>query len=150
MKTRIRCFLYSLKFDEVSGDIELDLDLLHETANRVRNAKSLHGALSILLALGNFLNEGASNGDADGVSIDALNKLKNVKSYGTKTTALHYFAIVVQSRAQHVLKLSEECGDCRGASSVVLSQIQSDFQTVVKLLQRGYEMLLAAELRKFK
>ena len=137
--SRIRCFLYSLKFDEVSGDIELDLDLLHETANRVRNAKSLHGALSILLALGNFLNEGASNGDADGVSVDALNKLKNVKSYGTKTTALHYFAIVVQSRAQHVLKLSEECGDCRGASSVVLSQIQSDF----KLLQRGYEMLLA-------
>ena len=74
--SRIRCFLYSLKFDEVSGDIELDLDLLHETANRVRNAKSLHGALSILLALGNFLNEGASNGDADGVSVDALNKQK--------------------------------------------------------------------------
>jgi hypothetical protein len=136
--SRIRCFLYSLKFDEAIQDIELDLDLLHETSKRVTNATSLHNALNVVLALGNFLNKGGSNGDADGVSIDSLNRLKNVKSYGTKTTALHYFAIVAQSRAPDILKLSEQCGDCRGASSVVLSQIVTD----LKLLQRGFDMLL--------
>ena len=136
--SRIRCFLYSLKFEEAIQDIELDLDLLCETSLRVTNASSLHNALNVILALGNFLNKGGSNGDADGVSIDSLNKLKNVKSYGTKTTALHYFAIVAQSRAPDILKMSEQCGDCRGASSVVLSQLITD----LKLLQRGFDMLL--------
>ena len=34
--------------------------------------------------------------------------------------------------------MSEQCGDCRGASSVVLSQLITD----LKLLQRGFDMLL--------
>ena len=140
---RIRCFLHTLRFDEAIRDIEIDLDMLSETCSKVRGAKALHKALEVVLKLGNFLNEGGANGDADGVSIDVLNKLKTVKSYGTKTTLLHYFVVVVTSRAPDVLKMAEQCGDCRGAASVVLTQLVAD----LKQLQRGYDEMLAEKKR---
>ena len=137
---RIRCFMYVLRF-EIVKDLELDLEKLKQACARVLNSKALKNALVLLLVIGNYLNLHSVNGEAEGVTIDSLNKLKHVKSYVSQTTALHYFTLVAQSRCPEIFNLSQEIGDCRGAASVVLSSIKAE----IKMLRKGFASLAQAK-----
>lgn len=135
---RIRCFMYVMRFQEMIKDLEQDFNTITSACNRVLTSKALINALKVLVALGNFLNLYSVNGEAEGVTIDSLNKLKQVKSYGSQTTALHYFTLVVQDRSRDIFNLSTEVGDCRGASTCVLSQLSAE----LKILRKGYLQLV--------
>ena len=134
---RIRCFMYVLRFQEIIKDLNADLLIVHNACERVIQSDALGRALEVLVALGNFLNLYSVNGEADGVMVDSLNKLKQVKSYGSQTTALHYFTLVVQDRCKNVFNLSSEVGDCRGASGVVVSALTAE----MNILRKGYVSL---------
>ena len=138
---RIRCFMYVLRFEEIVKDLEQDLEKLKQACTRVFDSKALKRALVLLLAIGNYLNLHSVNGEAEGVTVDSLNKLKRVKSYGSQTTALHYFTLVAQSRCSEVFQLSQEVGDCRGAASVVLSSLKAE----IKMLRKGFARLAQAK-----
>ena len=134
---RIRCFLYKADFDDAVQDVTQDLEILHTVVKGVRASKGIRDIMRVALALGNFLNHGSSSGDAMGITLDSLNKLKNVKSYGSKTTALHYLALVIKTKYPEGTKVGDECGDCRAAANVILSALQGD----VKALQNGIKSL---------
>ena len=136
-RERIRCFMYVMRFQELVKDLEHDLGTVLNACERVLTSKALVNALNVLVALGNFLNLYSVNGEAEGVTIDSLNKLKQVKSYGSQTTALHYFTLVVQDRSKDIFNLSTEVGDCRGAASCVLSQLTAE----LKILRKGFVAL---------
>ena len=136
-RERIRCFMYVMRFQELVKDLEHDLGTVLNACERVLTSKALVNALNVLVALGNFLNLYSVNWEAEGVTIDSLNKLKQVKSYGSQTTALHYFTLVVQDRSKDIFNLSTEVGDCRGAASCVLSQLTAE----LKILRKGFVAL---------
>jgi len=142
---RIRCFMYVLRFQEIIKDLRQDLTVVSVACDRVVASTALARALEVLMALGNFLNLYSVNGEAEGVMIDSLNKLKQVKSYGSQTTALHYFTLVVQDRSKDIFNLSSEVGDCRGASGVVLSQLTAE----LNILRKGF-VQLQNELKQTK
>ena len=110
---------------------------MESACDRVVSSQALPRALEVLVALGNFLNLNSVNGEAEGVMIDSLNKLRQVKSYGSQTTGLHYFTLVCQDRAKEIFNLSQEVGDCRGAAGVVLSQLTAE----MNILRKGFESL---------
>ena len=143
---RIRCFMYILRFEEIVKDLEMDLEKMTQACTRVYESGALKKALVLLLAIGNYLNLYSTNGEAEGVTVDSLNKLKQVKSYGSQTTALHYFTLVAQSRCPDVFNLSQEVGDCRGASSVVLTALSAE----IKMLRKGFSSLSQAKKMTLK
>ena len=143
---RIRCFMYVLRFEEIVKDLEQDLDKLKQACARVYDSQALKRALVLLLAIGNYLNLHSVNGEAEGITVDSLNKLKQVKSYGSQTTALHYFTLVAQSRCPEVFNLSQEVGDCRGAASIILSSLKAE----IKMLRKGFTTLMQAKTTAVK
>jgi len=131
-KQRVNCFLYKMKFDEAYEDVNDDYLVLKDACDQVLESKRLRRLLEIVLALGNFMNEGEDAPRtrlAEGFHIEALNKLRQVKSFQMSTTALHYLAMLIQSReAQLIGYIKSETDVIRKAANVSLTNAQSQLQ----------------------
>ncbi|XP_048752362.1 uncharacterized protein LOC125663952 isoform X4 [Ostrea edulis] len=71
---------------------EMDQQLreLHTACDEIINSLSLKNLLETLLAVGNYLNGSSQNGQADGFSINILNKLKDIKDIDDKGNLLEF------------------------------------------------------------
>lgn len=71
---------------------EMDQQLreLHTACDEITNSLSLKNLLETLLAVGNYLNGSSQNGQADGFSINILNKLKDIKDIDDKGNLLEF------------------------------------------------------------
>ncbi|XP_062597329.1 uncharacterized protein LOC134258764 isoform X1 [Saccostrea cucullata] len=71
---------------------EMDQQLreLQTACDEITNSLSLKNLLETLLAVGNYLNGSSQNGQADGFSINILNKLKDIKDIDDKGNLLEF------------------------------------------------------------
>jgi formin 2 len=70
-------------------------------------SESLKTVLSLILALGNFMNGGnRARGQADGFGLEILAKLRDVKSKDNSITLLHY---IVRAYIKVKLRNTELC-----------------------------------------
>ena len=78
---QIKLKIWSLinKFEEKLPGLTQSLEYMIPACNQIRNNKYFQLILSIILGLGNVLNAGSIRGQADGFSLDLLNKLPGVK-----------------------------------------------------------------------
>ena len=61
---------------------------LKQACARVYDSQALKRALVLLLAIGNYLNLHSVNGEAEGITVDSLNKLKQAFSTRVKVTRI--------------------------------------------------------------
>ncbi|XP_048576930.1 formin isoform X2 [Nematostella vectensis] len=87
---RLECWLYKDKFTETIHDIDRRLNVINDANCLIRTDTEVHFVLSIVLALGNYMNGSTTRGQADGFQLNALLKLKDVKSQDNKTNLLQY------------------------------------------------------------
>jgi len=140
-KQRVNCFLYKLKFDESYDEAHIDFEVLSKACKQILESKKLRRILEIILALGNFLNEGEDAPPtrlAEGFMLDSLSKLRTVKSYQSKTTALHYMVMLIQTRQVELVSfIKSETDDVRSASNVSLTNALAQLQ----VLENGIKAL---------
>ena len=78
---QIKLKIWSLtnKFEEKLPGISESLEYMISACDEIKNNKHFSLILSIILGLGNILNGGTTRGQADGFSLDLLNKLPGIK-----------------------------------------------------------------------
>ena len=78
---QIKLKIWSLtnKFEEKLPGLTESLEHMVNACNEIKNNKYFKLILSIILGLGNILNGGSARGQADGFSLDLLNKLPGIK-----------------------------------------------------------------------
>ena len=78
---QIKLKIWSLtnKFEEKLPGLIESLEHMANACNEIKNNKYFKLILSIILGLGNILNGGSARGQADGFSLDLLNKLPGIK-----------------------------------------------------------------------
>ena len=78
---QIKLKIWSLtnKFEEKLSGVTESLEYMVSACDEIKNNKHFKLILSIILGLGNILNGGSNRGQADGFSLDLLNKLPGVK-----------------------------------------------------------------------
>ncbi|XP_047002807.1 formin-2-like [Schistocerca americana] len=88
---RIACFMFQSDFEDGMSSIESKLNNLKSTCQFLTTSESLKTVLSIILALGNYMNGGnRTRGQADGFGLEILAKLRDVKSKDNSVTLLHF------------------------------------------------------------
>ena len=78
---QIKLKIWSLtnKFEEKLPGLTESLEYMVSACDEIKNNKHFKLILSIILGLGNILNGGSTRGQADGFSLDLLNKLPGIK-----------------------------------------------------------------------
>ncbi|XP_060081514.1 uncharacterized protein LOC132560841, partial [Ylistrum balloti] len=71
-------------------ETEQQLKELHTACEEVSNSSALKNLLQSLLAVGNYLNGGTENGQADGFGLEVMNRLKEVQDRDAKGNLLEF------------------------------------------------------------
>ncbi|XP_069113506.1 formin-J-like isoform X2 [Argopecten irradians] len=71
-------------------ETEQQLKELHTACEEVSNSTALKNLLQSLLAVGNYLNGGTENGQADGFGLEVMNRLKEVQDRDAKGNLLEF------------------------------------------------------------
>jgi len=135
---RFKCIMFEVWSNEQMQTIESKLNNFQHMCEVLMKSESIQHILSIILALGNYMNGGnRDRGQADGFGLEILPKLRDVKSATSSSiTLLHY---IVQTYIQthipngivsfdEVKKPLPEIGDLEQASIVVLDDIDQDLK----------------------
>jgi len=94
---RLQLIYLKLQFKDQITDLEMKLSYCTMSLNVLKTSKSLRKILSLVLALGNYLNAENRKGGAFGFEITTLNKLKNTKG-NDKSTLLDFLVDLVQTK----------------------------------------------------
>ena len=94
------------KFDVIYEDILPKMSIILEASKEVRTSKKFRTILKIILALGNYLNQGpdapgSSKGNAMGFKLSSLKNICDTKSSTKKNfTLLHYVIQVCENEVR--------------------------------------------------
>jgi len=102
-------------------------------------SERLRTVLSIILALGNFMNGGnRTRGQADGFGLEILPKLRDVKSSDSSVTLLHFIVRSYMkkcSEPETALPPVPEPADIDRASAVLFDDLSADLQSLRRQLE---------------
>ena len=133
---RADCWLFRASFAEIVYDIEKKTESIQQACVALDTCTALPRCLSLILALGNYLNAGTARGQADGFNIDILPLLKDVKSQDGKATLLGY---AVQLLFDSTIAGDLTCepasplpdpGPCQAAALLSLDDLDADLKKV--------------------
>jgi hypothetical protein len=92
-QTRIQSWAWMFCFDEEAQHLMLNMHNLSKALNEIRYSEKLRTIFSIILKLGNVMNEGTSKGNALGFRVESLQLLRHIKS---STSTINFLDYVVQ------------------------------------------------------
>lgn len=91
LRARLECFHFKQSFASKVSEIKPQLLLVKEaTTSMKQNADNFNKLLELVLAVGNFLNSGTNNGNANGFNLRTLPKLESVKGVDKSTSLLSF------------------------------------------------------------
>ncbi|EEB20117.1 formin 1,2/cappuccino, putative [Pediculus humanus corporis] len=138
---RIACFMFQSEYEDNINALDSKLNNLKSTCQMLLSSESVKSVMSIILALGNYMNGGnLTRGQADGFGIEILPKLKDVRSKDSSFTLLHFIVRTYMKKLDDPLNLDlalpvPEPGDINRASVVNFDEIKTDLQKLEKELK---------------
>ncbi|KAG5182104.1 hypothetical protein JKP88DRAFT_349014 [Tribonema minus] len=126
---RMDSTIFIRAYVEDAERIEARVKMVHMAVMEALESKHLPKVLEIVLALGNFLNEGTSKGDAKGIKLASLLQLETVKTLDRKKTLLH--------SQPEVLELEEDLENCKEAATIGLDELQQQ----INQLRLGFKVV---------
>jgi len=131
LRERIEPWIFKFEFRELSEDIEEPLRVLDEAIKQVRKSGNLRAVLTVIRAFGNRMNEtNRSRCQADGFSLDILNKLSILKDTTGAGTFLDYIVKVCIENFKTIYRLHEELDLIPTASKIDILIVESDINTL--------------------
>ena len=138
---RIACFMFQSEYEDNINALDSKLNNLKSTCQMLLSSESVKSVMSIILALGNYMNGGnLTRGQADGFGIEILPKLKDVRSKDSSFTLLHFIVRTYMKKLDDPLNLDlalpvPEPGDINRASVVNFDEIKTDLEQLEKELK---------------
>ena len=136
LEEKLATLVYVRQFPELLAEAYAGLEAIDTACRAVTESKSLRRVLACVLRVGNFLNAGGSLSTTDGVTLDSLHKLRDVRATSSsRAGGLTLLDVVVELvDARHgETSLAEELGACQPASRVARVELEG----VIRTLTRG-------------
>eukprot|EP00727_Mastigamoeba_balamuthi_P008382 m51a1_g4166 putative actin binding protein (1117) ;mRNA; r:292692-297037 len=134
LEGRIKCFIFSQRFPVRLSDVRPNADSLSQALSEVRSSASFKKILELVLVVGNFLNGGTFRGGANGVRLDALGKLADVKAKDNRSTLLGYLVRLAGAKHPESLAFVEELKHVPEAAKVSFSAVKTEVSSLRKEL----------------
>ncbi|KAJ3064143.1 Dishevelled associated activator of morphogenesis 2 [Quaeritorhiza haematococci] len=129
LRERLQAIHFKLTCGERFDVLGSDIDTALKAYKGLSSANSFHELLKLILTIGNHLNFGSRLGGVGGFKISTLNKLADTKAHN-KRSLLHFVALNVESKLQHLKGFLEELKDVIPGSKVSLPNVKSNLKEV--------------------
>ncbi|KAL7752166.1 hypothetical protein RI367_002210 [Sorochytrium milnesiophthora] len=130
---RLKAINFLCTHKELLEDVERMAECWIEASQEVKSSKGLRTLLQIILALGNYMNQG-QRGGAYGFKLEGILKLGDVKSSvsGRKHTLLHYLCELVDKKFPECASLGSQLSHIEEASKISVSALRAGIATAKK------------------
>ena len=143
----------AMRFMEVfDSDVESLVSnflILYEVCNQVMDSEKLKDVLSMVLRIGNIMNEGTKSGGAAGFKFESLLRLTQTKSADGKTTVLDFLVNLFADKGKSAtLDILSDFPDCQAASRLLVSDLISNVKEIsnsISLCEKELNMLRKEE-----
>lgn len=116
----------------------------------IRNCASLPPILQLVLETGNFLNQGASYGNASGFSLSSLKILFDTKANKPGITLLHYVAMELEKQDTQMLDWPNQIPSLTTAKSISVDELVKKLKNCNSELKRLTEHVSNVNCDKLK
>ena len=133
---KITALVYARQFPELIKEVHAGLSAYDEAIAQIRQSSGLRRVLDGVLRVGNFLNQG-SRGAANGITLDSLHKLNDVRTTAPTSTGgktmLDFVLEIVDARHETNASdaLSSELSACQDASRVARAELEGVIRKLV-------------------
>jgi len=136
---RLRAMLFKARYYDRLDEILPDIESVSLASEEVMSSKKLMKILEIVLATGNYMNQGSSRiSGASGFKISFLTKLITTKTSDNKSTLLHVIVNSIKNNKSELLDVKDELSNVPQAakvSSQMLSLEIGELRTGMKEIQ---------------
>ncbi|KAK0413541.1 hypothetical protein QR680_006862 [Steinernema hermaphroditum] len=140
---RLKCLHIMRTYKERVDELVPCINAVIKASNSVSSNKKLKQLLSIILAIGNFLNYGKKSGNASGFAVTSLNAVAGVKSaMRCDRNLMHYIIGVVEEKYPELLRMQREMTGIFDAARCSRPEMEQEMRQVEASLR-----VLSAELR---
>lgn len=137
-KQKLESLFYKKKYTERYKEILTKLNAINECCTTLKSSKKIIKFLEIVLALGNFMNQGHRKGVACGFSIANLNKLIDIKSCNDRSySMLHFIITTIQDKFSDLMNLNDELNGVNEVAKINLETLELEWS----LLESGFNDL---------
>lgn len=146
---RLECTLFIGAFEEDAATLTGQISSVSKAVVEVSNSAKLKRTLEVILAIGNYLNEGSRNGNARGIKLGSLLELSNIKAMDKKRTLLQvYVEWALDAHAKgaelNLLNLKEDLTCMAAAAEQGLSYYRTEVNKMRTALKKVTEQLEVA------
>ncbi|CAH8633535.1 unnamed protein product [Heterobilharzia americana] len=149
LKPRLELWLFKLDYEQCEKEIAEPLNDLKQAVMEIINCKTLRYVLSVLLAIGNFLN----GSTARGFTLDYLGRLPEVKDTKYKNSLLHHVCCIVLDQFPDGTDLHSELGAlcrCHRVDWDELPKRLEKLETDSKRAWEHYRLIFSSEKESSK
>ncbi|KYR02587.1 actin binding protein [Tieghemostelium lacteum] len=130
---KLECFIFKQKLSSQIEELTPDINSLLKASQEVKNNKSFHKILEIVLSLGNFINGGTNRGDLYGFKLDSLNALVDMRSTAdSKVTLMNWLITFLETKHAEILQFPEQLTAIDEAKRVSIPNLKSEVASLKK------------------
>ena len=132
-KKILEILIFKKQLPEKINDILFKLNTLKECLSSINNSEQFKTILYLIRQIGNFLNEGTSNGNALGFSINFLDKLDLIKGFNKeKSSFLEIFTSIIKNKNENLLNFYIEFKKLDEASEFDKNELDNQISSIQK------------------
>ncbi|KAI8615776.1 hypothetical protein BC830DRAFT_1168331 [Chytriomyces sp. MP71] len=143
---KLRAMYFQASYEELMEDVQSMIGWLRSATEDVQESKKFKELLTIILALGNYMNAG-QRGGAYGFKLNTILKLADTKSTisARKHTLLHYLTEILPKKFPHVVGFQDELCHVDDGAKVTIPQIRQIVNTIRDNLNSIKSLLVKLE-----
>jgi len=146
LQQRLSLFAFKLNFTSCTAAIRSNLKTVSQAIASIRDSTQLTKLLTMVLAVGNYLNGGTKKGQAYGFKLSTLARLKQSKTVDNKSTLLHYLLSQLRKQDSSNLQFIEDLSVLQEATRCESQFLEAEVSKVSTTLKAiGAEINLATE-----
>jgi len=132
LRPRLECFNFKLTFASKVNEIKPALLRVKQATTSMKaNSDNFLKVCEVVLAVGNFLNSGTNNGNANGFNIRTLTKLDSLKGVDKATSLLTYIVKFIEKKyADSAAKWSQDLAPIEYATKIDFEGVLTDLGEV--------------------
>ena len=140
-KNKLQVWLFTFDYNETYLNIEKEINTLKSACQEIKTSDIIKKILSIILTIGNILNGGTPKGQADGFSLDILEKINSVKDNTNQKTLMHYICGLLKKEDENFENVKSKFPNLSEGSKISISENQSNINKLKKDLKENLKSL---------
>jgi len=141
LHTRVEHWIFERSFEENVHKILPDIKTLSSAFSECMTSPKFLKLLSVVLAVGNYLNGGTASGRAYGFKLDVLMKLTDTKAADNKTTLLHFIITQCEQKYPEILDYFSELVNVPKAATISSQTMREELGALRIGVKKAFEEL---------